>query len=108
MPINRSKRYEQIHDEVWDDYKAPPKHEHDVYWSKNYAPKWRNRVGIPRLVAERVFFEAASLLRSVNASLFRNDPEMQRLFGAAINSVTELAQEFSRQNWERFEGKGKP
>ena len=104
MTINRSTRYEQIHNQVVESYVTPPTEPLELSWFKRYAPKWRNRVGVPRLVAEQVFSEASGNLRSVNPGIFRNDPEMYRLFGAAINAVEELSQEFARQNWRRFEG----
>lgn len=104
MTIHRSSRYAEIADRVIETYVMPPTNEREVRWFKEYAPAWRNRVGIPRLTAEDVFVEASSLLRSVNPGIFRNDPEMQLLFEAAVNAVEELSQEFGRQNWKRFEG----
>ena len=105
MSINRSSRYQEIHDRVWDQYMTPPENDRDEHWWRKYAPKWRNRVGLPRLVAEEAVLEASSLLRSLNPGLFRNDPDMQLLFGAALNAAEEFARELARQNWERFEGK---
>lgn len=37
MSTNRSKRYEQIHDEVWDQYVTPPEDPRDAYWTRNGA-----------------------------------------------------------------------
>lgn len=105
MTISRSARFMKLRDEITSEYKTPPADPRDLYWWKNFAPKWRNRVGLPRLTAERAFSEAAGLLRSVNSGIFRNDPEMEKLFAVALNGVKELSQEFGRQNWERFEGK---
>lgn len=106
MTINRSRLYEKLADETFDEYMVEPTHPRTRYWFKKIAPKWRNRVGLPRLTAERAFFEAAGLLRSVNPGLFRNESEeMKRLYGAAVNAAQELAGEFSRENWQRFEGK---
>jgi hypothetical protein len=104
MSINRSKRYNEIHDETWDQYRTPPADVRDSGWWKKIAPKWRNRVGMPRLVAENALFEASGVVRSINRGLFRSDPETDERFVALCNELQEFAADFARENWNRFEG----
>ncbi|WP_217181566.1 hypothetical protein [Streptomyces sp. AC495_CC817] len=106
MTINRSPRYEVIRDEVRDQYVTPPADESDVYWFKEIAPQWRNRVGIPRLVADQASEEAAGLLRSINAGMFRNEPELLELLHDARESVEAFATALGRDSWRRFQGEG--
>ena len=32
MSINRSSRYQEIHDRVWDQYMTPPENDRDEHW----------------------------------------------------------------------------
>lgn len=104
MTINRSARYNQIHDEVWDQYITKPEDPRDHEWWKHIAPRWRNRVGFPRLVADQVSGEAAGLLRSINPGLFRNDPDMLELLRAAQEAAQEFSNAMGRDSWRRFQG----
>lgn len=100
----KSKTFQEIEERVTKDYTVPPQHPMTMHWFKKIAPKWRNRVGLPRLIAESAMFEALGLLRSINRGIFRNDPEMREQYDVAMEALDDLAAEFSRQNWRRFEG----
>lgn len=104
MSINRSKRYNEIHDETWDQYRTPPAGQRDWHWWRKVAPKWRNRVGMPRLVAENALFEASAVVQSINPGLFRNDYETLMRFHRLRAELQEFSADFARQNWERFKG----
>lgn len=104
MTISRSSRYEEIHDKTWDQFITPPDDVRDQHWWKKYAPMWRNRVGLPRLVADAASGEAAGLLRSVNPGLFRNDPELLELLRAAQDATSEFSAAMGRESWRRFQG----
>lgn len=108
MSISRSKLYDQIHDETYEAYSRLPvegEHPMETKWRKTYGAKWRNRVGIPRLVADSAASAALALLRSINPGLFRNDPEMLERLRAAQDAAQEFAVELGRENWRRFEGR---
>ena len=101
----RSEAFKKIADDTAETYTGGPKNEGDSYWFKKYAPLWRNRVGLPRLVADVAMVEALSLLRSINRGIFRNDEEMRGHYDEALEALEALVIEFSRQNWQRFEGR---
>lgn len=100
----KSKTFEAIAEQVRSEYTEPPADPMLKHWFKEHAPKWRNRVGIPRLIAESAMVESVSTLRSINRGIFRNDPEMRDRYDAAVEALSDLANEFSGQNWERFQG----
>ncbi|WP_420112738.1 hypothetical protein [Pseudactinotalea sp.] len=104
MSIKRSTRYEQIHDEVWDQYVTKPDNLRDMYWWLEVAPKWRNRVGIPRLVANQASSEAVELLRSINPGMFRNDPDMLKLLRTAQEATQAFSNALGADSWRRFQG----
>lgn len=104
MSIHRSSRYEAIHDEQWNQYATPPSDVRDASWWRQYAPKWRNRVGLPRLVADAAAGEAAGLLRSINPGLFRSDPDMLALLRAAQDAVSAFSTAMGQESWRRFQG----
>lgn len=104
----KSKTYEAITEHVTEEFTRPPKNPMMRRWFKTHAPKWRNRVGLPRLIAEAAMIEASGTLRSINRGIFRNDPQMRDRYDDALDALEELATEFSRQNWNRFEGKETP
>ncbi|MDR6868956.1 hypothetical protein J2Y69_003582 [Microbacterium resistens] len=108
MTINRSKAYDRIHDETWEQYKPSDGaiRASEEHWLKVYAPKWRNRVGMPRLIAEGALSEVSGLLRSINPSLFRSDEDLLARFYRLRDEVTEFSSDFSRENWRRYEQKG--
>lgn len=106
--MNKSKRYLELRSEVITQYVEPPAGDSRQRWWKKYAPKWRNRVGIPRLTAENALLEASGLLRSINPSMFRNDPDLWNKLLDARDAVNELSQAVGVDNWRRFERKGKP
>lgn len=100
----KSKTFNEIAAHTTEDYTQPPKSPMSLYWFKKIAPKWRNRVGLPRLIAEAAMLEALGTLRSINRGIFRNDPEMRECYDAALDALNDLAGEFARQNWRRFQG----
>lgn len=100
----RSPRYVELEERVKSQFWVRPADDRELHWWNWIAPKWRNRVGLPRLVAEEAFFEALSTVRSVNRGVFRNDPEGRERFDAAVAALDELAGEFARENWRRFQG----
>lgn len=102
--MQRSEAFKRVAEQVVTDYVTPPKNRMLTPWFKKFAPKWRNRVGIPRLTAEAALFESLGLLRSINRGVFRGDEEMQERYDNAITALDELATEFASQNWRRFEG----
>lgn len=105
MAIHRTARYQDIHDKTWDQFMTPPEDERDAHWWSKYAPKWRNRVGLPRLVADAASGEAAGLLRSINPGLFRSDPEMLALLRDAQEAVSAFSNALGRDSWHRFQGR---
>lgn len=110
MTLHRSKAYDRIHDETWEQYKPNVEElrgrEYDRHWLKVFAPKWRNRVGMPRLIAEAVLAEASGLVRSINPGLFRNDYDTLMRFHSLRDQLSEFHVDFARENWRRFEGGG--
>lgn len=104
MTLHRSRAYDRIHDETWAQYGPNAEAEEpDRYWLKMIAPKWRNRVGMPRLITEAVLAEASGLVRSINAALFRNDPDMLERFLELRDRISEFYTDFARENWRRFD-----
>lgn len=102
--MNTSSRYNAIRDEVVEQFQSPPTNPNEATWWQKFAPRWRNRVGIPRLTAENVAIEASGLLRSIHPATFRNDPELTQKLAAAVNAVTDLSLTLGQDNWQRFEG----
>lgn len=105
MTIGRSKRYEEIHEKTHELFYIAPEREFDRHWWKEYAPKWRNRVGLPRLVADAASGEASGLLRSINPGLFRNEPALLKLLRAAQDAASEFSAAIGKDSWRRFEAK---
>lgn len=103
--MNTSKRYDELRDKTVTDFTIAPTDPGDNHWWQKYAPKWRRRVGIPRLTAESAIAEADGLLGSISLGIFRNDPEMLDKLLDARNAVRELSRAISLENWERFGGK---
>jgi hypothetical protein len=103
--MSTSKRYNELRDEVVTQYMLEPPESGSRYWWHHYAPLWRNRVGIPRLAAEVAVMEAAGLLRSINLSTFRNDPDLWNKLIDARDAVSELSQAVGADNWDRFKGR---
>lgn len=97
--MSQSTRYRQLKDETATAY-------YDPRWT--YARRWRARVGLPRLTAEAAATEASSLLRSINLSTHRNEPELRELLEDAREAASEYAVAAARANWARFEGKLPP
>ena len=107
MTSNRSRRYDEIAAETTGDYKKSPTDPKWTEWDRRIAPKWRNRVGLPRLVAENVLFECLGLLRSINRGVFRGDPEGAARYDRALDALDDLVTVFARTNWRRFDGQGR-
>jgi hypothetical protein len=106
---NRSRRYDEIAAETVNDYsKKVPTDPKWTEWDRRIAPKWRSRVGLPRLIAESVMFECLGLLRSINRGIFRNDPEGAAKYDRALACLDDLAGSFARTNWRRFDGQDNP
>lgn len=103
MAQHKSRMYQKIEQDVINDYTVRPTSKTSSYWFDKVAPKWRNRVGLPKLVAEQALIEADSLVRSVNRNVYRGDPEMREKHDAAVEALNELTTTFMRKNWERFE-----
>lgn len=100
----RTETFKRIADRVTTEYTEVPKDNWSRYWFKHHAPKWRNRVGMPRLIAQEALSEASGLLRSINGGVFRNDPEMREQLREAIVAVNAITMSLHRDNWRRFEG----
>ncbi len=103
MAQHKSRLYQKIEQDVINDYTVRPTSEISSYWFDKVAPRWRNRVGLPKLVAAQALIEADSLVRSVNRNVYRRDPEMREKHDAAMEALNELTTTFMRKNWERFE-----
>lgn len=106
--MSTSKRYNELRDEVFTQYRIEPADPRERYWWKRYAPLWRNRVGVPRLAADIAAAEAHGLLGSINLSTFRNDPDLWNKLLDAREAVGEFAQALGQDNYRRFRGEGKP
>ncbi|RBO72831.1 hypothetical protein [Microbacterium sp. H6] len=104
MSINRSSRYEEIHDKTHEQFFTQPQNPTEAHWWKKYAPMWRNRVGLARLTADAASGEAAGLLRSINPGLFRTDPETLQLLREAQEAATAFSAAMERESWRRFKG----
>lgn len=108
MTINRSELFEQIRERVYDNYSSyspPEETPHEREWRKKTGGRWRNRVGLPRLIAQEAGYEASGLLDSTNLSIFRSDPELERLLEEARDAARAYAAALGRRNWEMFDGK---
>ncbi|QOC24817.1 hypothetical protein IC744_16270 [Microbacterium hominis] len=102
MSRYRTDRYRQIAKQTEADYNS---HAGDVRtggWFQLYAPKWRNRVGMPRLIAESVTVDALGSFRSINRGIFRDRDERAR-YDRALSALEEFSVEFAAENWRRFE-----
>ena len=107
MSLTRTRLFNEIHDKVYGEYSrtdAEGESYPETHWRRTYGARWRNRVGIPRLVAEEAMHGASGLVRSINPGLFRNDPDTLALLRAAQAATDELATQLGRQNWRRFNG----
>lgn len=103
MAQHKSRMYQKIEQDVINDYTVRPTSKISSYWFDKVAPRWRTRVGLPKLVAEQALIEADSLVRSVNRNVYRGDPETREKHDAAVAALDELTTTFMRKNWERFE-----
>jgi hypothetical protein len=101
MTMHRSDRFKEIAEQTEREYTKVPTES----WFRSIAPKWRNRVGLPRLIAENVTIDAIGTFRSINRGIFRDPGERER-YDRALEALTEFSVEFSRENWCRFEGSG--
>ena len=99
MGMYRSKRYEEIRDQVGEDYLRP----NPMGWAK-HARRWVSRVGLVRLTAAEAATEASGLLRSINLTTYRNEPELADLLARARAASQEFSLAAAQANWERFEG----
>lgn len=98
MVKERTGLFRQMEDHVVTEYT-------DTKWPS--AKRWRARIGIPRLTAERASSEAMGLLNSVTMSIHRNEPELHDLLEAAREATTAYNIALMRDNWRRFEGREK-
>lgn len=103
MAQHKSRMYQEVEQRVVNDYTVRPASKISSYWFDKVAPRWRSRVGLPKLVAEQALIEADSLVRSINRNVYRGDPEMREKHDAAMEALNELTTTFIRKNWERFE-----
>ena len=62
------------------------------------------RVGLVRLTATGAASDALYLLRSINRSTYRNEPEIAELLDVAREAMTELYQAQVDADWQRFNG----
>lgn len=97
----RSERFRQIEKQTEEDYNSRTG-DRCGGWFQRIAPKWRNRVGMPRLIAENVTVDALGALRSINRGVFR-DPEERERYDRALSALEEFSLEFAAENWRRFE-----
>jgi hypothetical protein len=105
MTSFRSDIFEAIRARVSESYGPTPisgEVESERLWRRTTGGRWRNRVGIPRLTAQEVAYEASALLRSINLSVFKNDPRAADQLHHARAAVAELAQIVGAENWKRF------
>lgn len=102
--MDRSEGYKRIAERVTEQFTVAPEEANESIWWRRYAPKWRNRVGLPRLIADEAMGEALGLLRSINRGIFRDDPAMREQYDTALWALSDLAGEFARENWRSFEG----
>jgi hypothetical protein len=97
MSQYRTKAYKALMAQAATDYDDPT-------WP--YAPLWRNRVGLRRIVASDAAGDAHGLLRSINRSTHRNEPDLDALLIEARRAVEAYAYAIARDNWDRLERKG--
>lgn len=94
----RTDRFKEIAERTERDYRHP---DPVGGWFKNIAPKWRNRVGMPRLIAENATVDAIGTFRSINRGIFRDPAERER-YDRALEALQEFSVEFAQENWRRF------
>lgn len=78
----------------------------DRQWSM-WARRWRSRVGMPRLLAEKMIWAAHSLLATVPLATFSRskdprDREVGEKLVEARRVVAELGSGTTNLSWERF------
>ena len=105
--MTTSTRYNELRAEVFTAYRVEPEDPRENHWWTHIAPKWRNRVGVTRLTAERAVCEAAGLLGSINLSTFRNDPDLWNKLLDAREAVDDLFGALGQDNYRRFLGEEK-
>lgn len=98
----RTDRFKQIAKQTEADYRKPTPDDRPGSWHRLFAPKWRNRVGLPRLIAENVTVDALGTFRSINRGIFR-DPEERERYDRALEALQDFSVEFAQENWRRFE-----
>lgn len=96
MTHQRSKRYGEIVAATHEEYTD------NEDW--DYAGQWRRRVGMTRLIAENCAAEAGRLLDDINASTFRNIPEIQEALYRARDAASEFYGLLARRNYIDFLG----
>ena len=92
----RSAAYQAVKDKVAQEYRP------GSAWPA--ARRWLSRVGLVRLTATGAAGDALSLLRSINRSTYRNEPEIAELLDVAREAMTELYQAQVDADWQRFNG----
>lgn len=88
--------YVQVKNKVAEEYADPA-------WPS--SRRWRARVGLPRLIAERAADEATDLLDGPNLSIHRNEPELHNLLMDARAAARAYHVALMRDNFRRFEGR---
>lgn len=101
--MHRSTLYDQIAERVRTEYTVPPTAAWSRHWFNNIAPRWRARVGIPRLTAEVALIEASALVRSINRRVFPAGTAQREAYDTALDAIAEVAALVARENWRRFE-----
>lgn len=100
--MNTSKRYDEIREETNIAF-SPPENERDLYWWRKAGRRWRRTVGLPKLTAEGVLIEAASLLRSISLNTFNDRPDQRAELLRLRDEVSDLATMVVRENWQAYQ-----
>ena len=97
----RTERFKAIAEQTESDYAKATPEDRPSSWRRTIVPKWRNRVGMPRLIAENATVDAFGTFRSINRGIFR-DPAERARYDRALAALEEFSVKFAEENWRRF------
>lgn len=86
--------FRRVRDHVYTQYTDP---------GFSAAKRWVRRLGWPRLIAEGAANEAGNLLKGINLSIHRNEPELHELLDAAREATNAYTTALFQENWRRFD-----